>query len=88
MGMSLIIVIHTVLASLYFLCVDIGTGMNGGCCSVAIQVPNHHYPDPRNPRNPAIFFKYICGTVQVFYTCTGILRKKLNRLIQARQTLL
>ena len=31
---------------------------------------------------------YTHGTVQVFYTCTGILRRTLHRLIKVRQILL
>ena len=48
------------------------------------------YQDPQNLEKPEILLvrKYTCGTVYLFYTCTGILRRILNRLIQVRYTLL
>ena len=49
------------------------------------SVPNHLSGTQKigNSRNLAIF----CGTVQVFYICSGILRRNFNRLIKVRQTL-
>ena len=44
------------------------------------------YPDRTNLENLEI--PALCGTVQVFSTCTGILRIILNRLIKIRQTVL
>ena len=63
--------------------------LNAPICRLDIQVPNHLSRSQKlgNSRNPGYLLKYKCGTVQVFSTCSAILRT-LNRLIKVRQTLL